>query len=58
MIRILHYSVNDQERIFITEDLDANPKDFFTDLWTLVSDKKYDIEMPSSFPMDNEFIRN
>jgi len=59
MIRIIHGSESRneilREQVVITEDLDTPAVDFFLSSWEVVSDKKYDIDMASGFPIDHTF---
>ena len=57
MVRIIHSERGIEEAIYITEDIKADQDDFIRDGWNVVSDKTYDIDLPSSFPSENEFIK-
>jgi hypothetical protein len=44
-----------REQITITEDFDTPAIDYCPPRWEIVSDKSYDIEMASGFPVGHTF---
>ena len=57
MVRIIHSSLDYQEQVYFTQDLDSPATDFTPPGWTIESDTKHDIDLPSSFPFENAFSK-
>jgi len=59
-IRFIHIMKDDDlqsEQLAITDDIEAPAKDFCPPGYRVESDTVHEMDLPSSFPLNNEWIR-
>ena len=57
MFRIIHMINSDQEKIFLTNDLEADASDFCESGFLVENDNQYNGSIPLTFPIESTFVK-